>query len=62
MMKAFINQLPTLVNRDLIDNAAIEFCQNLNTKSNRKKLGNALFSVQRTRLDLLPFYSRLVRW
>ena len=33
---------------------------NLNTKANRKKLSRALFSVHRTRYDLLPFYSRLV--
>ncbi|GFO15395.1 regulator of nonsense transcripts 2-like [Plakobranchus ocellatus] len=33
---------------------------NFNTKSNRKKLAKSLFSVHRTRYDLLPFYSRLV--
>jgi len=33
---------------------------NHNTKSNRKRLVKALFSVQRTRTDLLSFYSRLV--
>jgi len=32
---------------------------NMNTKSNRKKLARALFNVHRSRLDLLPFYSRL---
>ncbi|XP_060600449.1 regulator of nonsense transcripts 2-like, partial [Ruditapes philippinarum] len=46
-------------NRDLIDKAAIEFCMNFNTKNNRKKLVRALFTVHRTRYDLLPFYSRL---
>ncbi len=60
MMDAFISQLPNCVNRELIDKAAKDFCMNLNTKSNRKRLVNALFQVQRTRLDLLPFYSRLV--
>eukprot|EP00057_Strongylocentrotus_purpuratus_P014034 XP_011668508.1 PREDICTED: regulator of nonsense transcripts 2 [Strongylocentrotus purpuratus] len=40
--------------------AAVDFCLNLNTKSNRKKLSKALFNVPRVRLDLLPFYSRLV--
>lgn len=39
---------------------AIEFVLNLNTKHNRKKLARALFSVNRTRLDLFPFYARLV--
>ncbi len=33
---------------------------NLNTKANRRKLVRTLFTVQRTRYDLLPFYSRLV--
>lgn len=59
-MDVFIAQLPNCVNRELIDKAAKDFCMNLNTKSNRKRLVNALFQVQRTRLDLLPFYSRLV--
>ena len=60
MMDAFILQLPNCVNRELIDKAAKDFCMNLNTKNNRKRLVSALFQVQRTRLDLLPFYARLV--
>ena len=60
LMDAFINQLPNCVNRELIDKAAKDFCLNLNTKLNRKKLTGALFQVQRTRLDLLHFYSRFV--
>lgn len=60
LMDLFINQLPNCVNRELIDKAAKEFCMNLNSKTNRKRLINALFQVQRTRLDLLPFYARLV--
>lgn len=43
----------------MIDNAAVEFVVNLNTKHNKKKLIKALFGVSRIRLDLLPFYSRL---
>ncbi|BFZ08917.1 hypothetical protein BsWGS_11954 [Bradybaena similaris] len=57
---SFLASLPNSVNRDMIDKAAIEFCMNFNTKSNRKKLVKALLSVHRTRYDLLPFYSRLV--
>ena len=57
---AFLAQLPNCVNREMIDNAAAEFCMNHNTKNNRKRLVKSLFSVQRTRTDLLPFYSRLV--
>ena len=45
----------------MIDSAAVNFCTNLNTKQNRKKLVRALFNVPRTRLDLLPFFARLVR-
>lgn len=60
LMDSYILQLPNCVNRELIDKAAKEFCMNLNTKSNRKRLVGALFQVQRTRLDLLPFYSRFV--
>ncbi|KAK3612029.1 hypothetical protein CHS0354_021705 [Potamilus streckersoni] len=58
--EAFTNSLPNSVNRELIDKAAIEFCMNFNTKTNRKKLVRALFTVHRTRYDLLPFYSRMV--
>lgn len=60
LMDSFINQLPNCVNRELIDKAAKEFCMSLNSKTNRKRLIAALFQVQRTRLDLLPFYARLV--
>jgi regulator of nonsense transcripts 2 len=60
LMDAFINELPNCVNRELVDKAAKEFCLNLNTKLNRKRLVNALFQVQRTRLDLFAFYARLV--
>ncbi|KAL2308912.1 hypothetical protein Nmel_005084 [Mimus melanotis] len=38
----------------------MDFCMNMNTKANRRKLVRALFIVPRQRLDLLPFYARLV--
>ncbi|RWS22454.1 regulator of nonsense transcripts-like protein, partial [Leptotrombidium deliense] len=60
VLEAFLTSLQTCVNRDMIDKSALNFCTNLNTKYNRKKLVRALFTVPRTRLDLLPFYSRLV--
>ncbi|ESN94504.1 hypothetical protein HELRODRAFT_189416 [Helobdella robusta] len=60
LLESFLSNLPNCVNRELIDKAAIDFCMNLNTKANRKKLVKTLFLVQRTRYDLLPFYSRLV--
>lgn len=56
----FSANLTNCVNMELIDSAAIEFLLNLNTKNNRKKLTKKLFGVKRTRLDLLPFFSRLV--
>lgn len=60
VLDAFLNNLPNCVNREMIDNAAIDFLVTLNTKHNRKKLVKTLFGVNRTRLDLLPFYARFV--
>lgn len=59
LLDAFFAQLPDCVNRERIDNAAVNFVLNLNTKQNKKKLVKVLFGVSRIRLDLLPFYSRL---
>lgn len=52
-------KLSNCVNRDMIDNAAIDFIRFFNTKFGRRKLVKTLFNVQRTRLDLLPFFARL---
>lgn len=52
-------KLSNCVNRDMIDNAAIDFIKFFNTKFGRRKLIKTLFNVQRTRLDLLPFFARL---
>lgn len=60
VLDAFLNNLPNCVNREMIDNAAIDFLVTLNTKHNRRKLIRTLFGVNRTRLDLLPFYARFV--
>ncbi|XP_019633451.1 PREDICTED: regulator of nonsense transcripts 2-like [Branchiostoma belcheri] len=60
LLEGFLQQLPNCVNREFIDNAGLEFCMNMNNKTNRRKLVRALFTVHRTRIDLLPFYSRLV--
>uniref|UniRef100_A0A5S6R1U7 MIF4G domain-containing protein n=1 Tax=Trichuris muris TaxID=70415 RepID=A0A5S6R1U7_TRIMR len=59
-MESFLIKLPNLINRDLIDQAAIDFATNMNSKANRRRLLKALFEVHRTRLDLLPFYGRLI--
>ncbi|EYC43670.1 hypothetical protein Y032_0484g2306 [Ancylostoma ceylanicum] len=57
--KFFLN-LDHLVNRDTTDQCALDFVSNLNTKSYRKKLVRVLYGVPSSRLDLLPFYARLV--
>ncbi|CAG2194360.1 G22P1 [Mytilus edulis] len=58
---AYVQSLPNCVNRELIDKVSCtEFCMNFNTKMNRKKLVKALFTVHRTRYDLLSFYARMV--
>lgn len=49
MMETFINKLSNISNRDLVNEAAQEFCLKLNTKSNRKKLVRALYGVSRNR-------------
>lgn len=58
-LDALLARLPTCVNRDLIDQASVEFCYS-NSKTNRKKLVKALFNVPRTQLALLPYYARMV--
>ncbi|CAK9142961.1 unnamed protein product [Ilex paraguariensis] len=58
-LDTLLQRLPGCVSRDLIDQLTVEFCY-LNSKSNRKKLVRALFSVPRTSLELLPYYSRMV--
>lgn len=55
----YFTKLSNSVNRDMIDNAAVDFMRFFNTKFGRKKLIKTLFNVQRTRLDLLPFFARL---
>lgn len=46
MMKGFLDQLPWLINRDLIDKAALDFVTNLNTKNNRRKLCQSGFLIE----------------
>ncbi|KAG2202111.1 hypothetical protein INT47_008083 [Mucor saturninus] len=52
-------RLPTCGNRDLIDSVAVDFCY-MNNKNARKRLVKTLLNVQRQRVDLLPYYSRLI--
>ncbi|ORY06254.1 ARM repeat-containing protein, partial [Neocallimastix californiae] len=58
-LDAILERLPFALNRDAIDQIAVDFCF-VNTKSSMKKLIKTLVNVPRQRLDLLPYYSRLV--
>ncbi|KAL1915546.1 uncharacterized protein VTP21DRAFT_6670 [Calcarisporiella thermophila] len=52
-------RLPNMINRELIDKTTVEFCY-MNSKGARKKLVKALLGVPRNRLDVLPYYARLI--
>ncbi|ORY37765.1 ARM repeat-containing protein [Rhizoclosmatium globosum] len=56
---AFFNGLPNALSTEAIDKLAVEFCY-INTKNMRKRLVKTLFAVPRQRLDILPYYSRLI--
>ncbi|KAH8774878.1 armadillo-type protein [Hyaloscypha finlandica] len=56
---ALLARLPDLTNKDLIDQAAIDFCF-LNSKASRNRLVKAVQEIPKGRGDLLPSYSRLV--
>lgn len=48
-LEAIIAKLPTCVNKDMVDEIAMDFMLSCNTKKSRKKLCRAIFNVQRTR-------------
>lgn len=56
---AVLATLPTLANKDQVDQCAIDFCF-LNSKASRNRLVKAVQEVPRSRVDLLPLYSRLI--
>ncbi|GAA98251.1 uncharacterized protein L969DRAFT_342336 [Mixia osmundae IAM 14324] len=58
-LTALLARLPEMSSVETIDRAAVEFA-GLNSKAARNRLVKALFSFNRKRLDLIPFYSRLV--
>jgi len=58
-LESILERLPFALNRDAIDQIAVDFCF-VNNKSSMKKLIKTLVGVPRQRLDLLPYYSRLV--
>ena len=60
LMTLLEQELPECNRREQIDEIAEKFCTNHgSSKNSRKRLQETLFHVPRTRLDLLPFYSRL---
>ena len=58
-LEEFLNNLPNLLSRELVDKAAVEFCY-LNTKSARKRLVKALLTIPKNRLEVIPYYGRLI--
>lgn len=58
--KEFLQKLSLSINRELIDNAALEFLVHFNRKALRKRLIEHLINAPVDRLDLLPFYSRFL--
>lgn len=60
LMVLLEEELPECNRRDLVDNLAEKFCTNHGTNKNaRKRMQQAMFLVPRSRLDLIPYYSRL---
>eukprot|EP00521_Asterionellopsis_glacialis_P009479 CAMPEP_0195288012 /NCGR_PEP_ID=MMETSP0707-20130614/4843_1 /TAXON_ID=33640 /ORGANISM="Asterionellopsis glacialis, Strain CCMP134" /LENGTH=1044 /DNA_ID=CAMNT_0040347829 /DNA_START=56 /DNA_END=3186 /DNA_ORIENTATION=+ len=54
------DELPECCRREQVDEIAERFCVKYGaSKNSRKRLSKTLFLVPRTRLDLLPYYSRL---
>ncbi|KAJ3285377.1 hypothetical protein HK104_009522, partial [Borealophlyctis nickersoniae] len=58
-LENLLTRLPNALNREAIDQIAVEFAF-LNSKGARTKLVKALLAVPRQRLDMLPYYARLV--
>lgn len=56
---ALLARLPELTNKDLVDQAAIDFCF-LNSKASRNRLVKAVTEIPKGRSDLLPSWSRLI--
>jgi len=60
LMVLIEEELPECSRRDTIDALADKFCTNHGaTKNARKRIEKAMFLVPRSRLDLIPYYSRL---
>ena len=56
---ALLSRLPDFQTKDMVDQAAIDFCF-LNSKASRNRLIKAVQEIPKSRSDLMPLYSRLV--
>lgn len=56
---ALLAHLPELQTKEMVDQAAIDFCF-LNSKASRNRLAKAIQEIPKGRTDLLPLYSRLI--
>ncbi|EJU04317.1 ARM repeat-containing protein [Dacryopinax primogenitus] len=59
LMTALLARLPDATNRELIDQAAIDFAF-LNSKAARKRLIKFMGQIPRERIDIIPYYSRFI--
>ncbi|KAI0373457.1 ARM repeat-containing protein [Pilatotrama ljubarskyi] len=59
LLTALLARLPDATNRSMIDQAAVDFAF-LNSKAARKRLVKFMGQVPKSRIDLLPHYSRLI--
>ncbi|KZS98144.1 ARM repeat-containing protein [Sistotremastrum niveocremeum HHB9708] len=59
LLTALLIRLPDATNRSLIDQAALDFAF-LNSKAARKRLVKFLFQAPKNRIDILPYYARMV--
>lgn len=55
---ALLTRLPDLQTKDMVDQAALDFCF-LNSKASRNRLIKSIQEVPKGRTDLLPLYARL---
>jgi regulator of nonsense transcripts 2 len=58
-LDSLITRLTNVGNRDVMDQITIDFCY-MNSKQARKRLAQELFRVPKNRLDLLPYYARMI--
>eukprot|EP01091_Cochliopodium_minus_P000034 TRINITY_DN1003_c0_g1_i1.p1 TRINITY_DN1003_c0_g1~~TRINITY_DN1003_c0_g1_i1.p1 ORF type:complete len:1191 (+),score=426.85 TRINITY_DN1003_c0_g1_i1:21-3593(+) len=56
---SLLNNLQNCNSREMVDKATIDFCY-VNTKKSRKSLVEELYRVPKNKLELIPYYSRMV--